>query len=130
MSLGKEMMAMIAPGKPGSRDYKPMKVGETIDGWTIVSISDKSLVVKANDVEETIVMNDPTAQVPREHTRTIEAPPPSVTSVGGPPTSAPQAPSAAAQPAAAQPAGQPGRRTITQVTPFGVRQVEVEEPAK
>src|SRR5438045_3727418 len=44
MSLGKEIMAMIAPGKPGSRDYKPMRVGETIDGWTIVSISDKSLV--------------------------------------------------------------------------------------
>ncbi len=133
MTLGKEMTAMIAPGKPGSRNYKPMKVGETVDGWTIVSISDKAVVVKGNEVEETILLNDPTAQIAREHTRTIETPPaPNVISVGG---SAPaSAPSASAQPAAAAPPqgpAQPGqRRTVTQVTPFGVRQVEIEEPPK
>ena len=132
MSLGKEMMAMIAPGKPGSRDYKPMRVGETIDGWTIVSISDKALVIKANETEETILMNDPTAQIPREHTRSIEPPPPTVTSVGASaPASSQAAPASGAQAGAGQPPTQPGqRRTITQVTPFGVRQVEVEEPTK
>src|SRR5438034_61477 len=67
LSLGKEPMALIGPGKPGNRDYKPMKVGEIIDGWTLVSISDKSVVMKGNDVEETIALNDPTAQIPREH---------------------------------------------------------------
>jgi hypothetical protein len=132
MSLGKEMMAMVAPGKPGSRDYKPMKVGEIVDGWTIVSITDKSLVVKADNIEETIIMNDPTAQIPRDHSRTLDALPPSVVSVGASaPAPSPAPVASAAQPAAAQPATQPGqRRTVTQVTPFGVRQIEVEEPAK
>src|SRR5438094_218192 len=83
LSIGKEPMALIGPGKPGNRDYKPMMVGEIIDGWTLVSISDKSVVMKGNDVQETIAMNDPTAQIPREHTRTEVAPAPVVTSTGG-----------------------------------------------
>ena len=128
MSLGEEMMAMIGPAKPGNRDYKPMKVGDVIDGWTVVSIVEKSVIVKGNEVEETIAMNDPTAQVPRDHSRTIEAAPaPVVTSTSGfspPPAavSSPQTPGARAQ----QPQ-QPGqRRRTTQITPFGIR--EIEEP--
>src|SRR2546422_1371753 len=90
MSLGKEIMAMIGPGKPGNRDYKPLKVGEVIDGWTVVAISEKSVVVKGNDVEETIAMNDPTAQVPRDHSRTLEAAPaPAVSSTASSPVVAP-----------------------------------------
>ena len=131
MSLGKEMMAMIGPAKPGNRDYKPMKVGDVIDGWTVVSIAEKSVIVKGNEVEETIAMNDPTAQVPRDHSRTIEAAPaPGVTSTSGfspPPAavSSPQTPGARAQ--QPQQPGQPGqRRRTTQITPFGIR--EIEEP--
>jgi hypothetical protein len=136
MSMGTDWMAMLGPGKPGNHDYKPMKVGEVIDGWTIASIADKSVVIKANDVEETIILNDPTAQIQREHTRTVDpaALAPNVVSVGGsapaPPqqTAAPATPvPTAAQPAAAAP-GQ--RRRITQITPFGVREIEVDEPAK
>ena len=128
MSLGKDIMAMIGPGKPGNRDYKPMKVGEIIDGWTVVSIAEKSVVVKGNDIEETIAMNDPTAQVPRDHSRTIEpAPTPAVTSPGGSPPAMP-AVSPQPQPASrGQPPQQPGqRRRTTQITPFGIR--EIEEP--
>ena len=132
LSLGKEPMALIGPGKPGNRDYKPMKVGEIIDGWTLVSISDKSVVMKGNDVQETIAMNDPTAQIPRDHTRTEVAPAPVVTSAGGlppppatPAVSSPQQPGTRGQ----QPAQQPGqRRRTTQITPFGIR--EIEEPEK
>ena len=129
LSLGKEPMALIGPGKPGNRDYKPMMVGEIIDGWTLVSISDKSVVMKGNDVQETIAMNDPTAQIPREHTRTEVAPAAVVTSTGGlappvtPAVSSPQQPGTRGQ----QPAQQPGqRRRTTQITPFGIR--EIEEP--
>ena len=132
LSLGKEPMALIGPGKPGNRDYKPMKVGEIIDGWTLVSISDKSVVMKGDDVQETIAMNDPTAQIPRDHTRTEVAPAPVVTSAGGlppppatPAVSSPQQPGTRGQ----QPAQQPGqRRRTTQITPFGTR--EIEEPEK
>src|SRR5438034_4830093 len=111
LSLGKEPMALIGPGKPGNRDYKPMMVGEIIDGWTLVSISDKSVVMKGNDVQETIAMNDPTAQVPREHTRTDVAPTPPAASASLPATPAaalPQQPGARGQ----QPQ-QPGQRRRT-----------------
>jgi len=131
--MGSDPLAMVAPGKPGNREYKPMKVGETIDGWTIVSIADKSVVIKGNEIQETVFMNDPTAQIPREHARTIETPPPpTVISIGGPPApSSSSAPAAATTAAPGQGSPQPGqRRVITQVTPFGVRQVEIEEPAK
>src|SRR5437899_7785244 len=47
VSFGQDLMAMVGPGKPGNRQYKAMKRGEVIDGWTIVSISDKSIVVRA-----------------------------------------------------------------------------------
>ena len=135
LSLGKEVVAMVGPGKPGNRDYRPMKIGEMIDGWTIVSIADKSVVVKGNEVEQTIILNDPTAQVPREHGRTLDAGPatPNVISIGAsasPPASPPSA-SSAALPPGTQPSTQPGqRRKVTQVTPFGVREIEIEEPAK
>src|SRR3989442_3617451 len=128
LSLGKEPMALIGPGKPGNRDYKPMKVGEIIDGWTLVSISDKSVVMKGNDVQETIAMNDPTAQIPREHTRTELAPTPVVTSTVGLPAPATPAVSSPQQPGTrGQQPQQPGqRRRTTQITPFGIR--EIEEP--
>src|SRR2546427_1189083 len=119
LSLGKEPMALIGPGKPGNRDYKPMKVGEIIDGWTLVSISDKSVVMKGDDVQETIAMNDPTAQIPREHTRTEVAPTPVVTSTVGLPAPATPAVSSPPQPGTPgqppQAAGQP--RPNTQNTP-------------
>src|SRR6058998_2425436 len=111
LSLGKEPMALIGPGKPGNRDYKPMK---------------------GDDVQETIAMNDPTAQIPRDHTRTEVAPAPVVTSAGGlPPPPATPAVSSPQQPGprGQQPAEQPGqRRRTTQITPFGIR--EIEEPEK
>ena len=114
------MMAFVGTAKAGSQ--KPMKAGQVIDGWTIVSIADKQMLLKGNDVEQTVIMNDPTVEIARDHSRTSEAPlPPTVVSIGAPVP-------AAAQPAQPQPAsGQPGqRRVIRQVTPFGIR--EIEEP--
>jgi hypothetical protein len=127
MTLGKDMLAMIASGQPaGNRNYKPMKVGEIIDGWTITKILDKSIVIKASEIEDSVLMDDATAQVPREYARSAPAPAPVIT------TSQP-APAAASplsmppQPTPQPNSGQPRRRRILQQTPFGVREIEVDE---
>jgi hypothetical protein len=74
MSLGPEVMAMMATGQPGNRNAKPMRLGEALDGWVLVEIQDKSVVVKNGDRRENVIMNDPTAQVPRDVGRTASAP--------------------------------------------------------
>ena len=81
MSLGGEPLAMLAA--PGDRAYRSVKVGETINGWTLVEIRDKSVVLSAGGSEEAVNMNDPTAAVPREARRTMarSAPPPQVSTV-------------------------------------------------
>jgi hypothetical protein len=126
ISLGKDRLAMVAPGKPGNRDYRSMKAGEVVDGWTIVEISDKSIVIESNLGRESVIMNDPSAQVQRDHTRTLATAAPSVISVAQPvaqPALATPAPVPSQQPAPGQ--GQP-RRRVVQMTPFGPR--EIEEP--
>jgi hypothetical protein len=50
IDLGSGLIAMVANGQPGNRNYKPMKVGEVIDGWTITRILDKSIVIKADSI--------------------------------------------------------------------------------
>jgi len=129
ISLGKDRLAMVAPGKPGNRNYRPMKTGEVIDGWTVVEISDKSIVIEANSVRESVIMNDPSAQIERDHTRTLATAPTPVAPVPAP--GAPAAPTFAA-PAPATTPTQPAtgqtqpRRRVIQMTPFGPR--EIEEP--
>ncbi len=127
MSIGADLIAMVGSTKPGNQ--KSMKVGEVVDGWTIVSIGDKKMVIKGNDVQETVVMNDPTMEIPRDHTRTSDAAQPNVVSVSAPSPAPVAQPAAAQQPAApTQQPQQPGqRRRIRQVTPFGIREIEVEE---
>ena len=126
-------MAMVASGKPGNRNYRPMRVGETIDGWTITQIMDKSIVIKANSIEDSVLMNDPSAQVPRDTARTAAPGAAPLVSVGQPaplPAASVAAPSifqpsASPVPAAGQPPRQ--RRRVQQITPFGIREIEVDE---
>ena len=128
MSIGKEIIALVAPGKPGNRQYKPMKAGEVVDGWTIVSISDKSIIIRANSIEESVVMNDPTAQVQRDYTRTTVTPQPAVTGAATPPPAAAPLQQPAAAQATPQPAnpqqGTPRKKTI--LTPFGPREIDID----
>src|SRR5262245_39198814 len=126
MGLGKDLLAMVASGQPpGNRNYKPMKVGEAIDGWTITKILEKSIVITANDVEDSVFMDDATAQVPREYARSTSAAPAPVISTSQPST--PAASPLTVPPPPQQPgAGQPRRRRILQQTPFGVREIEVD----
>src|SRR5206468_2142230 len=114
----------VAPGKPGNRNYRSMKAGEVVDGWTIIEISEKSIVIEANSVRESVIMNDPSAQLERDHTRTLVSAPAPVTSFAQPAPAAaiaaPAPPTATSQPVTGQ--GQPRRRVI-QVTPFGTREI-------
>jgi hypothetical protein len=127
IGLGKELLAMVASGQPGNRNYKPMKVGEVIDGWTITKINDKSIEIKANEVEDSVLMDDATALVPRDNAgRTTAAPPPPSVVSTTPAAAAPQAPLFPTPPPQTTPP-RTGRRRILQQTPFGVREIEVDE---
>ena len=130
ISLGKEPLAMVASGQPpGNRNYRPMRIGEVIDGWTITEILDKSITIKADQVQDSVLMNDPSAQVPRETARTAAAAGPVVSTSQPPPASSGlTVPSALTAPPPSQSSTPPrGRRRILQQTPFGVREVEVDE---
>ncbi len=125
MSLGQDRIAMLAPPQAASRGSRPAKVGETVAGWKVVEILEKSIVVEANGVRDTVLMNDPTAAPPRNHTTTLVGAPAAsaVTTVGGSQAAASAAarsaeapPSASATPGS--PGPPPGFRDIR--TPFGV----------
>ncbi len=92
VSFGTAPMAMLATGDPGNRDYRPMRVGDVIDGWELVEIQAKSVLVESGGVRETVIMNDPTAQMSRDRSRTIarNGPPPQVSTVQAPRGSAAQ----------------------------------------
>ena len=125
ISLGKDRFAMVGPGKPGNRNYLSLKTGEVIDGWTIVEIADKSIVIEANSVRESVIMNDPSAQLERDHTRTLASGPVASPAPSASTLAAPAPATTPSQPPTAQ--GQPRRRVI-QMTPFGPR--EIEEPQR
>ena len=130
--LGLDRTAMIAPGQGASRNSRPIKVGQTIDGWTVVEIASKSIQIESNGVRETVIMNDPSAQVPRDSTRTLAAGTPAVQPVLSVTTTQPSAqpinaflPALPAEPPQPPPAapGQPQRRTRVVMTPFGPRTI-------
>jgi len=59
--LGKDHLAMLGPGDSSTRSSRPVHAGEVFDGWTVVAIQDKTVDVKWDVIQETLVMNDPTA---------------------------------------------------------------------
>jgi hypothetical protein len=57
MSIGNENVAMLASAQ--GRNSQPVKVGESIDGWQVIEIQDRSvIVIAANGARETIQMGD------------------------------------------------------------------------
>jgi hypothetical protein len=119
MMLGKERIALMSPS--GNRVSVPLKVGETLDEWTIVDIQDKSVTVKWQDVKESVIMNDPTAQVAREYSKTgaTTTNQSNITAVA-PFASAPAPAPSVQSPANATPPPSPsGRKQIVIQTPFG-----------
>jgi hypothetical protein len=131
MMLGADRLAMMAVGDGPARSSRPVRVGEILDGWTLVKIEDKSVLIRWDETEEPLLMSDPTAQAARDYAKT-----------NGPAASAPvvtvSATSAfpAGQPMQAGPnpinPGQPGstsgRRQILVHTPFGDKMMD--DPAQ
>jgi hypothetical protein len=122
MAIGNEWIAMLAPGQSGTRSGQPLKVGESIGNWQVVEIRDRSVVVVANGVRETVAINE---QQPRNYERTLASSTAAPVNVVTPAAPAPAPPPSASpqtsqppQPAAAQPTGaQPPVRILH--TPFG-----------
>jgi len=115
MLLGDELVALMGPRDSGT--YGPVRVGEALEGWRLLEIDRKTVVVGANGVREDVIMNDPTIAVPRRTTRTAATPratpvAPNPTPVP-PPTPAPQLPTTSAEPGTPS----PGPRVVQ--TPFG-----------
>ena len=123
MTLGQASVAMLASGvQPNNRNSRPVHVGETIDGWTVVEIQEKSVLIEANSTREKVDIND---GIPRDYTRTLApATAPVVQNVGSSSSSAsvsgaPPAPNTGAG-ASSSPArgGAPCVRELK--TPFGI----------
>jgi hypothetical protein len=116
--LGKEPMAMIGSGRAPSRSFRPMKVGETIDGWAITKIEEKTVLVQIGGKQETLIMNDPTVTIPRESIKTASSAPsaPPVAPIQS--TSSPLLNAPASSPAAS-PSPAPNTPGKVIVTPFG-----------
>jgi hypothetical protein len=119
--LGGERTAML--GKPGTRKGTPVKAGETFEGWKVVEIRDKTVVVALNGAQESLEVGR--VPIERDYSKTSSTTPqtPASNSVAGAVASPSAAPArnSAAPPAspAAVPAAPPGTRVV--VTPFGIK---------
>ena len=138
VSLGDEPMAMLASGGAGNRASRPVRIGRVIDGWELIEILDKSVRIRSGGVETTVIMNDPTARMPRDRRRTAAR------SGAAPAVSSVQAPVPAARVQSgvnrtpARQSGTPNPAAVTednvppgfmiQRTPFGNRLVPKPQP--
>lgn len=128
MNLGQNWIAMLASGQPNNRNSRPVRVGEIIDGWTVVEIKDKAVVVEANSSRQTVDI-DAAVLVPRDSGRTpaAAAPPPPSISVG---QTTPPASSGASAPAPANNSN-PGTPCVRELkTPFGTVKQPCEDRAR
>jgi len=112
--LGKEVMAMLGPGDLTSRSSRPVHVGESFDGWTVVEIQEKTATVELDQVKETLIMNDPTAQqVARDYVKTGNTP------AGPVVTAAPTPPVPVSTPTPLSTTASPNCKKRVVHTPFG-----------
>jgi hypothetical protein len=133
MSIGGERVAMIGPARANTRASMAARVGETFDGWEIVEIQDKTAIVVSNGQREALIMNDPTANVPRDYSKTsstsrTQSMAPSTAAKAAPPSPAAEAAKSdyVIVPPPAEPEGPKKAEWIQ--TPFGPRLQEVKPP--
>ena len=123
MMLGKDWIAMLSPGDSAGRASQSVRTGELFDGWTLLEIHEKSVLMQSDNIKESVILNDPTAPVARMAEKTAAAPqaPPAPTNVSAPPT--PEQPTPQTRPVVAGPnplpPGPNGKKQILVVTPFG-----------
>jgi hypothetical protein len=123
MQLGSDRVAMLAPGDAANRTSRPVRVGEAIDGWTLEDIQEKSVTVRWEETKESVIMNDPTAQIARDYAKTAGTndTPSSSSAVNALAAAATPANSATAQSPSNTnpPPSNSGRKQILVHTPFG-----------
>lgn len=132
MMLGQGWTAMLASGQTNNRNSRPFRIGESVDGWTVVEIAEKSVVVEANSIRQTLSTNDwVTLQIPRDSSKTTgTAAPPVLSTVNSAPP--PPAPVQTPRSTAAAPAGDAGQqpRMCQLQTPWGVITRSCDDPSR
>jgi hypothetical protein len=124
MVIGKDLIALLAPADSTAQSSRPVRTGETFDGWTIIEIQDQTVTVAAGDVKESLILADPAARGFRDYngrtgSSALAAPPVvTVAPVTAPVTTAPAAApnSFAPQTTTVSPTG---KKQILVHTPFG-----------
>ena len=144
MGIGGEEVALMVPGGSGGSGslYRRLKVGEALDGYTLVRIETDRVVMKAGAGEVRVGM-DRRSRKPRRTTQTASparTAPPSTTGVGAGSGSGNRRQGTASQRSARRratnlrnlPVGtvKEGKRLIEQQTPFGPVRVWVEQKSK
>ena len=144
MGLGREEVALMVPGRSGSSGglYRRLKVGEALDGYTLVRIETDRVVMKIGEREVRVGMNRRSRR-PRRTSRTAgsaRTAAPSTTGVGAGRSSgnrrqgsSRRRSSSSARQRATDLMNTPvgtvkdGKRLVEQQTPFGPVRVWVEE---
>jgi len=101
--LGPTRIALVSPNGTGNRSSRPMKIGETIDGWTLTEINDRRIQIESSGVSQSVSVDESVAQVPRDNTRTSAIDTPSTGTVQN----------------TAQPPAPTKKGTHMELTPFG-----------
>jgi hypothetical protein len=126
---GEEFALMLSADKNESRQYKRVKVGESLGGYTLVQILDQKVLMIADEKEVEVRLNEPSQLVARDLAPNVTAAPgpgnaEQVTTIGTEPT--PPISSGSINPnPAAPPGGVPvgtirdGRRKKLVPSPFG-----------
>jgi hypothetical protein len=98
--LGNDRLALMGKAGAATRSGPPVKVGETFDGWKVVRIEDKSVVVTAGGAEESLVVGRvPIVRNTEKTSAATAAVPAAAPSVSVPATAAPAPAAAPASPA-------------------------------
>jgi hypothetical protein len=121
MMLGKDWIAMLSPGDSSGRASQSVRTGESFDGWTLLEIHDKSVLMQSDNIKESVILNDPTAPIARMAEKTAApqaSPAPANVSAAPTPEPPPQTRAVVAGPNPLPP-GPNGRKQILVVTPFG-----------
>ena len=73
---GQDLALMLPADAKDSRDYRQLKIGDTIDGYTLVKFLDQKVTMSVGGKEIEIPLSEPTKLVAREQAVTAPSQPP------------------------------------------------------
>ena len=71
MLLGNDQVAMLASERDRGTGYRPVRVGESVDGWELVEVQQKAVIVALRGFRQTLEMGVPILQSNQGRTRTV-----------------------------------------------------------